>query len=275
MAPTLSSVPLFVRSALERNSIWHCIQKETEEDEWRLADDVSCHSISSLPPDIQVDERTEILMSVSSYLKRNIKLENVARSIRRIETKKRSRRAQPTMEVNLIVCGPQSFDASEEGRENESENQTIDTEAARMTMIRLVNRVPVLDGAEAAACGLVQAVTTEQSLWASFGLQVHPRSHKSSADEHQLFSPSFDVDDSEAVRSFLLSSSTHNEYSCNDNSANETDEETNRKRKRKEHRVQILPAHIRLGEVLIVVQINADPASLPLPTLSKVRLLQI
>ena len=41
------------------------------------------------------------------------------------------------------------------------------------------------------------------------------------------------------------------------------------KRKRKKARKWLLPAGIRLGKILVVVQIEAEPSSLPLPTLSK------
>ena len=45
--------------------------------------------------------------------------------------------------------------------------------AARLTLVRMVNSTPLLDGAEAAACGVVRAVPTARS-WSSFGLEVSP-----------------------------------------------------------------------------------------------------
>jgi hypothetical protein len=69
---------------------------------------------------------------------------------------------------------------------------------------------------------------------------------------HCLFEEEFDEDES-----------IHN--SDND----DTYEKDARKRKKKE-KVLLLPAGLRLGKILIIVQLNANPTDLPLPTLSKV-----
>ena len=44
------------------------------------------------------------------------------------------------------------------------------------------------------------------------------------------------------------------------------------KKRKRNKRAKLLPAGIRIGNLLVIAQIHASPSALPLPTLSKVRL---
>jgi hypothetical protein len=85
--------------------------------------------------------------------------------------------------------------------------------------------------------------------------------------DHQqdLFVPTFGVRDSTQVAPFLQSG-IHDLYELNQ-------EEENSDAASVHGRHGFLPAHLRIGNILVIVQIHAKPSSLPLPTLSKVRLL--
>jgi hypothetical protein len=154
---------------------------------------------------------------------------------------------------------------------------------ATMMMVRMVNRIPLLDGAEASSCGLVQAVLHKKKMWNSFGLEVssngfhHRRQDKSVADSDAVLQ-TFQVRDSDQVAPFfkstnhtLMEEDPFQEEDVSENSDSENEDfPARRKRKRNKARKWLLPARVRLGNVLVIVQIDAEPTSLPLPTLSKV-----
>jgi hypothetical protein len=135
----------------------------------------------------------------------------------------------------------------------------------------------LLDSAEAVACGLVQCLASKKRMWNSFGLDVHLNMDSENASSV----PTYDVRDSEQVIPFFKQGA-HNllEDDDNDNSQNfeESDDEHDRelhvigrKRSKFPNRRNLLPASARLGSILVIVRIDAEPSSLPLPTLSKVR----
>jgi hypothetical protein len=75
------------------------------------------------------------------------------------------------------------------------------------------------------------------------------------------------------VTPFLTGKTNHSVYKfeCIDGyPSSETDSEYHKKRKTNE--VVLHPVGLRMGNVYILVQLNADPSELPLPTLSKGRL---
>jgi hypothetical protein len=91
------------------------------------------------------------------------------------------------------------------------------------------------------------------------------------------------VKDNEQVSAFFQSDSNHKQLLQFSNSSHEaiyddgedTDGEIEGKTSKKQkigrnEQHDLLPAHVRLGKILVVVRIRAAPSSLPLPTLSKV-----
>jgi hypothetical protein len=158
-----------------------------------------------------------------------------------------------------------------------------------MMMIRMVNQIPLLDGSEASSCGLVQGLLLKKKMWNSFGLEVSSDGlllHRRGVVEDEKRSipqlPTFQVRDSDQVAPFFRSTnhslleedSTSDEESEEDEDDNQNGFEEGypfrRKRRRNRRRKLLLPAQIRLGNILVIVQIDAEPSSLPLPTLSKV-----
>jgi hypothetical protein len=161
-----------------------------------------------------------------------------------------------------------------------------DRQVATLQLIRMVNGVPILDSGEAHSCGLVHGVANK-IVWGSFGLEVtknadtiHETHDTTSHSHHPTTStPSFQLRDSNIIAPFINRDINHrqlrasNRDTINDGDDDNDDEEENKKRKRDDDDYQdgLLPANIRIGTILVVVQIRAAPSSLPLPTLSKVR----
>ena len=190
----------------------------------------------------------------------------------------------PTLEVGLIVFGPDQYTDKNSDDEHSDDgshqnHQCNGKSDAKLQIVRMVNGIPLLDSSEALACGVVQKISNNSSTWNSFGLVVSNESGLDSVPVSERNTPTFTVSDSAQVAPFLKST-THSLFrdeTREDNQSSSEDEEfdmENFKGKRKKERDVrcLLPAALRLGDVLMVVQIRAKPSSLPLPTLSKVRL---
>eukprot|EP00979_Chaetoceros_neogracilis_P006413 scaffold1307_cov260-Chaetoceros_neogracile.AAC.1 len=170
----------------------------------------------------------------------------------------------PTLDVDIIIS---AFDEeekafySEEGNDRAIPNDgcsEIDRSKAKIMLIRMVNRIPMLDSAEASACG---------------------EGNKSMFEA--LHVPTFSLGDSAHVAPFFTMNNTHTLLSDDESSHSEDDDHsfpgheqsTAATRKRKRNRkMSLKPAGLRLGNFLIIVQLNAKSLELPLPTLSKGRL---
>jgi hypothetical protein len=248
----------------------------------------------------------QVCRAAELYLGRSIPRSNVASSIvpirlmqqRQLQRKRSngtqnsrtkkngSQDSSPQLEVDVIVHGPIPMDDDQDEDEGEDAlpwNRTDKAEsrdAASMVLVRMVNRIPLLDSAEAIACGLVQGLASKKQMWNTFGLQVthHVSNHGSLS---RL--PVYEVKDSAQVAPFfenhsrggLLDDDGDSSASSEFEPDPEYDMPRGRKRKPKGSRRaqrQLHPAQIRLGNILVIVQIHADPSSLPLPTLSKGRL---
>ena len=293
LAPKLSSVPLHVRSFVDRKT--------------RIPNGNSEPSASARlsEPSVTNKARSEVHAAVSAFLKKNVNLKQVATSKRHIRTK-RGRVDHPTLEASIIICGPSTDEDSSGGstspevgsypvfsRLDDREDTSFDelrSETARMTLIRMVNNVPLLDGAESAACGLVHGLAAKHHLWSSYGLSLSMSSNDGS-DGHSMMtgSPVFAVDDNETMRPFLRGqSNVHRQIDSQSDDEDDDDSDYsarndrtalvnrwgctgNKKRANSARSKQAtLPAHLRLGDILMIVQIQAEPSALPLPTLSKV-----
>ena len=163
--------------------------------------------------------------------------------------------------------------------ENEEDAHNLDMPSAKMTLVRMVNRIPLLDGAEASACGLVQCLASKKSMWSSFGLSVSLGTPVA-VTPLRLFVPTYAVRDSDNVASFFQHRSPHQLFQMH-NIQEMVIENTSVKPSEKSDDFRdpsrtmanlLLPAHLRLGSILVIIQIHARPSSLPLPTLSKGRL---
>ncbi len=249
-----------------------------------------------------------MVSAVSKYLQRSIPKENFAYSSQpiRIDTLKfdpANKDSYPTLEVDMIVCGDGPNDSSsiKENIEEEDvdddvsdESDTDDQGSGKMFVIRMVNHIPLLDSGEASACGIVKGVSEKRNLWNSFGLDVFPLESSLSAKSSQLRKPSavsrkgsdsshrtsmlhiptFALKDNAQVAQYFTSRNhVHSLFEectdVDDSSCDSYDERLKGKRKKKQSRL-LLPAEIRLGKVLLIVQLHAKPIHLPMPTLSKV-----
>ena len=296
LAPTLSRIPLFICPPSQTDSsepVENNHDDEQDEQSWGDGltngfDQMEATNSEARAPAApnatnQDNERTQICKASQLYLGRSFDESNVAHAIVPIRIKARSSsssgKSQPKLEVFLIVHGPGE---EEEGdieqlvsdEDNElDDHEEIPSRTASMVLVRMVNRIPLLDSSEAVACGLVQSVASKKRMWNSFGLDVSQNPTSSVA---KLLC--FDVKDSEQVAPFfrrgnhaLLEEEVDEEESESGTLA-EDDVPLGTKRLHRRGPRQVLPASVRLGNILLVVQIHAQPSTLPLPTLSKGRL---
>jgi hypothetical protein len=281
MAPILSTVPLFIRSSFERKlktqsmKVMKIASKFEDDEEWNLGDaNENSDSDSASSIRSQKETREELQRAVSQFLKCNISLSNIAHSIQSIKNGKRRTKTSPTLEVDMIV-----YDKPTRDDEHDALTHEAAIPSAPMTLIRMVNRIPLLDGAEACACGLVQSLAAKQSLWTSFGLSVRSGLDET-ANDLRLFAPTYEIRDSDHVASFFQHRNPHQLFDLQNMNC-ETDDGIRMKDEGDDESrtsvivtqsIPLLPAHLRLGKVLVIIQINAHPSQLPLPTLSKSRL---
>ena len=193
----------------------------------------------------------------------------------------KNKKQQPTMKVALIASTPPLEDQEDDDDASFSPPPaaaaTCSTAAGTVKVIRLVNDIPLLDSAEAAACGLVKSVA-KKAVWGSYGLQVALRADDNDSSQNNNWVPTLDLEDSELAKPFLKTNhSPHalwNEHDGDDESSDSDSDHDGMGRRRGARREQqqrtLIPAKARIGELLVLVSITADPSSLPLPTLSKV-----
>jgi hypothetical protein len=311
LAPTLSRFPLSVRPAHHKKADRNksaLSSNRREQIAWRDGLDSDpeeehheTQASAAKGPEAaetkEDDERHRIWKAAQLFLGRPIDSSNVAHEVVPVRVKdsntgKITRRKKvntqdgPMLEVDFIVYGPDEeeerpfhvedvFDEEDSGRDELSatkDTQQRDKSAASMVLVRMVNRIPLLDGSEAVACGLVQGLASKKRMWNSFGLEV--------SLNHDPFNTSkpftFDVRDSDQVAPFFKRGShaiLQEEEDEVDEPEEESEEENGDHRgKRKRHAVRrnLLPASVRLGNILVIAQIHAEPTTLPLPTLSKV-----
>ena len=282
------------------------VEHSTTENEWDGGDGFDdIHSIESAPKiskaaqlradvEAQKKEKRSLLCKAASAYKRrpDLKLENVAYSmqpIRRTNTGPRQSAPSkdgPVLEMSLIVFGPELEDTDNHSDESDCEssphgrNESKKMNSAELQVVRMVNGIPLLDSSEALACGIVNKVSSNSDTWNCFGLCVTRKNENNQGTEPltEQNTPTFEVNDSAQVAPFLTTSSHSLFYDqskgldhLNSSDDDDFDTENRRWKTKKERQVRChLPAAVRLGHILMIVQIRAKPSALPLPTLSKV-----
>lgn len=259
---------------------------------------------STLTPFSQEDKiesrRRRTRDAVSKYLGKEIKLENVAHSCQSIFRGKQLSLDQPMIEVDMVV---HEYDNDDDVyAENEHQNldsspgtaQNLhDRSKANVMLVRMVNHVPLLDGAESVACGITLGLQ-QKTVWNSFGLEISAVADslldddgKDSFIHEGILAPTFCLRDSAHVQIFISKPNrNHAMMSDDESTSNGSDSEdsdidnvlhslsSKRKKRRGRSTLRSLkPAGLRLGNILVIVQLSAKSVDLPLPTLSKVCLL--
>ena len=223
--------------------------------------------------------------SQSFWTNREIRYTNVARSIRDIRQyehqtppseREANRKSEVQLEVKMAVCP--HINHSERGSNSTdsaattSKNSTSEIENdATLKLIRIVNGVPIMENAEAHSCGLVHGIANK-SVWGSFGLDIDRTSAAASNDCSRT--PSFVLRDSSLIAPFIKKNSNHRQLKINDYEKIYHHNHSSQKKKRKKDTCpqnDFMPANVRIGTILVVVEIHAAPNLLPLPSLSKVR----
>jgi hypothetical protein len=271
-------------------------EEEEQPEVFKKDENDTVQESTSEQQDATLVRRLEILKAAHAFLKQPVQLENIAHASHPIGRISRHviPEEQPTLDVSVICYQQDDHDDDEEEQQQDDCSMFLgESPSAKCMLVRMVNGVPLLDSAEASACGLVQGMVQQQSTWNSFGLHITQSScargqHlptnfgqddddssssggggvESQPLDHQqdLFVPTFGVRDSTQVAPFLQSG-IHDLYELNQV------EENSGTASVLHGRHGFLPAHLRIGNILVIVQIHAKPSSLPLPTLSKVRLL--
>ena len=286
---------------------WPALHQDREEPDESDSTDDDDADAAAKPQEPVSDERRAIWKATEQFLGHPVEFRNVAHAIVpiRASSSKSRGKAGPQLEVDIIVHGPRDDDDDDEEEEEveDLQNNLFDdgmsqngdlepidgkplpmkhyddkNKAASMVLIRMVNKIPLLDSAEAVACGLVQGLSSKKRMWNSFGLNVNLKVEPSNVNKLLLF----EVTDSEQVAPFFKSGAHNlleqdeendaeleNDADDNDSFNIPADDVTKRKRNKLRHR-NLLPASVRIGNILVIAQIHAEPTSLPLPTLSKV-----
>jgi hypothetical protein len=252
--------------------------------------------------DSESDRHVFFKAAKSFWPERNIAYKNVARSVRNIprtnyNSEENTTTSELQLEVYMVVCPyskqdeKNSSSTSTTGSDSSSSSSSFDDDintgdyavrdrqVAALQLIRMVNGVPILDSGEAHSCGLVHGVANK-IVWGSFGLDVTKNAatihetHDTTSRHPTTSTPSFQLRDSNIIAPFINRNINHRQLrASNRDTTNDDNEEENKKRKRDDdYQDGLLPANIRIGTILVVVQIRAAPSSLPLPTLSKGRL---
>ena len=304
LAPSLSSVPLQVRpitgsfsSAEEPNST-DANKTPRKQPEWNnpllgAKDDGNDKAKVVTPQVLRSRNRgckqdkgpsmDRLLCAAQQFLERPVLSTNLAHSTVPIRLNEAKTSDPPTLEVTLIVHGSSDEDGNGNLEEREDEAPVSSSAETSMVLIRMVNQIPLLDSAEGVACGLVQGIVAKENLWQAVGLDVALRA----ASASMARTPMYSVKDSSQVLPFLKSQDgglfdeNHDDEDSSDESDNESIGEAileGKKRSRRSSRKRphkiFLPADARLGNILLIVQINAEPRQLPLPTLCKGRIPQ-
>ena len=237
----------------------------------------------------QKDKKMSLLCKAAEMYKgRPVSLKNVALEshlIRRHgENTVRAKNAS-MLEVSIVVFGPESDynDPSDDESANNkhTHSQSISNprmKSATLQLVRMVNGIPLLDSPEAVACGLVQKISNNASNWNSFGLDVSLKKSIDSPEHSEDEILMLEVEDSAQVAPFFRESThglfhSRQEYDSSQSSDDESacpDNITRKRKKEKNGLLSLLPASLRLGEMMMIVHIQAKPSALPLPTLSKV-----
>ena len=310
LAPTLSRVPLWVHpndvnpSKSEYMKSKMCTTKSSEVNAQRMKENKpNCTYIQGKKDFVHTlkkknanRKREQIWKATQTYLGCSIDLANVAyasvpiRMEDRITNKKAPKKLSlngPRLVVAVVIHSrsmSEEDDTLDEGSnemqkekrstsciEDRFDTEPIASKSASMVLIRMVNKIPLLDSAEAAACGLIYGLASKKRMWNSFGLEVNMNIDPGNINAI----PTFDVRDSDQVMPFFNQGS-HNLLEYDSESDNDNDPlSAGAKRKRRRGSRHLLPASLRLGSILLIVQIHAEPATLPLPTLCKVRRLVI
>lgn len=310
LAPSLCRRPLMIRPSLEMERRVKLInamkddKSDADQNEWAGYDgfdneDENTENTNVQMPQVSkaVKEREQaeqekkkkialLCKAAEMYKGRPVSLKNVALEMHPIrkhgENAHRAKNCS-MLEVSIAVFGsePDCSDSDNESVHREyPQSRVVDksNKSAALQLVRMVNGVPLLDSPEAVACGLVQKISNNASSWNSFGLDVSLKQLKDSSDESfRDDSPVFAVEDSAQVAPFFRETAHglfHGRHCDSDQSSDEESfDPENRNRKRKKERNglhSLLPAALRLGEMMMIVQIRAKPSALPLPTLSKV-----
>eukprot|EP00980_Cylindrotheca_fusiformis_P008737 scaffold1868_cov193-Cylindrotheca_fusiformis.AAC.22 len=263
LAPTLSTKPIFVRAQAVTTSFKTSLSRG--EDNYADAlegtlDDQSSHKKKPTVAQQKLEPgRKAAFLAGRSFLGDYVMLENVAHSVQsiRMDPTKPATSVAPRLELDVFVCPDRP--ESDLGRKEP---------VAMMRLIRMVNDVPLLDGAEGCACGLVRGLANKL-VWGSFGLHVA----QSNDTDKDSWTPLFDVRDSDHVAPFFQQHQ-HGLWTGGIEATDKViDKSEHQKRKPNSlSKATFPPAKARLGDITIVIKIRAAPSTLPLPTLSKGRL---
>ncbi len=263
LAPTFSTVPIHIlkksrdvdKASLQQqeSKLTECLDDDPEED----------HVSPKMIAGAFLARRKAVQEMAQRYdfFRRPLQLQNIAHSVHDIRIKSSySCPSNPKMILNVIVSPHE---------ETMSENSQDST--ACLELVRMVNSVPLLDGAESFACGLVKSLQSSV-LWASFGLTIV----ESIDSATNSWTSHFAIRDSDRVAPFLRSRN-HQLWEAeqdHDSVGGENPEEKGTEKRKRETNDQMLmlPAKVRLGKILLLVNVDAVPTVLPLPTLSKGRL---
>jgi Histidine kinase-, DNA gyrase B-, and HSP90-like ATPase len=270
LAPTLAQLPIVVRSHTDGSQVdstlsqdfSEALQEGFDSDEDATDENAAVTKVKNA----FLEQRKALQLSAQKYGYFHVPLklcniahaENIIQQPGQIVGNSDPSKASPKIKVDIIVSP----------NEETTEFKDCDGTVACMELVRMVNSVPLLDGVESIACGLVRAAKNSV-FWSSFGLTVFGGTE---SDEDTWINR-FMVRDCDQVAPFFRTS-THDLWHGNkDNEVKQDDANALEGKKRKHKAVKaMLPAKVRLGRILVVVDVQAEPNVIPMPSLTKGRL---
>lgn len=275
LAPTLASLPIVVKSRSGSHESESLSREESASlslNEGFDSDEDGDHKPNAALAKIKkafLPERTTLLQSAQKYgfFRLPLKRSNVAHSEQVIRLPGHvvpsPSESTPKILVNIIISPFEDLKSVENYGEDSM---------ACMELVRMVNSVPLLDGAESMACGFVQAIKLSTS-WSAFGLTVLGGGGSSEGKTNEAWVTRFQVRDSDQVAPFFRQN-THDLWEDQEERKSDNDQGNEVKRTRRKrivHEIR-LPAKVRLAKILLIVNIQAAPNMLPMPSLAKGRL---
>ena len=249
----------------EKENDYHAEEKSNE--------DLNGNSIFERDPN-----RCEFVSDVQSFWPNRYTIyDNVAWSVRNV-TRNYTNKAESSVKeikdnmkiqlgVKIAVCpdtdqNKTGIALSNYPLNNSNETLSKDGKAARLELVRIVNGIPIMESTEAQSCGIVHGVANKD-LWGSYGLDIDRRT--TIAPETSSSTTSFLLRDSNIIAPFIHKNPKHKQLKPNN-----CEGIRKRNREREKHERDLLPASVRIGLILVVVEIRTVLSSLFLPTLSKV-----
>eukprot|EP00535_Pseudo-nitzschia_heimii_P010879 CAMPEP_0197200238 /NCGR_PEP_ID=MMETSP1423-20130617/34293_1 /TAXON_ID=476441 /ORGANISM="Pseudo-nitzschia heimii, Strain UNC1101" /LENGTH=284 /DNA_ID=CAMNT_0042654113 /DNA_START=919 /DNA_END=1770 /DNA_ORIENTATION=- len=175
------------------------------------------------------------------------------------------------LEVKIAVCplsdrGKNGIASNNSTFNNPNDISSGDNKAAKLELVRIFNGIPIMETAESQSCGIVHGVANKD-VWRSYGLDIDR--HMTITPDTNSFAPSFLLRDSNVIAPYIHNNPKHKQLQvkkCDGIRKRNREAEKNERKKEILPEQDLLPANVRIGLILVVVEIRTALSSLLLGT---------